>query len=136
MGVTSRERKEPLRAKRECQATIESIMDGRLEILLFIQNGGARPVMDVPREVIPSHARASRPRSPVSQPCDRPNRVAPFRRFQRPSTRRNRVLQPWRELPSGVPFMSDTVLRPCPSAQGSHTGHLGDCFAHSQEPAA
>jgi hypothetical protein len=44
-------------------------MDGRLEIILFIQNAGARPVMDVPREVIPSHARASRPLSWDPRPC-------------------------------------------------------------------
>jgi hypothetical protein len=49
-GISAqRGRKEPLRAKRECQATIESIMDGRMEISIIFQDFGARPVMDVPR---------------------------------------------------------------------------------------
>jgi hypothetical protein len=49
-GISAqRGRRDPLRARRECQATIESIMDGRMEISLIFQNDGARPVMDVPR---------------------------------------------------------------------------------------
>jgi hypothetical protein len=47
-----RGRKEPLRgssARRGCQATIESIMDGRTGAPLTHQDIGARPVMDVPR---------------------------------------------------------------------------------------
>jgi hypothetical protein len=52
-SIVSSGRKEPLRdasARLGCQATIESIMDGRLEILEAHQGNGARPVMDVPEK--------------------------------------------------------------------------------------
>lgn len=59
-------------------------MDGRTGTSLINQSLGARPVMDVPREGIPSHARAARPLSQDSLPCPKiENGPPPFRKTAR-----------------------------------------------------